>query len=64
MTVMSRSAHGLFSFRLQSGNAFSRKRRIASERHNDAFRKRYNYAREAQAHYYADLIRDVAFDDN
>jgi hypothetical protein len=31
---------------------------------NDAFRKRYNYAREAQAHYYADLIRDVAFDDS
>jgi hypothetical protein len=31
---------------------------------NDAFRKRYSYAREAQAHYYADLIRDVAFDDS
>jgi hypothetical protein len=31
---------------------------------NAAFRKRYNYAREAQAHYYADLIRDVAFDDS
>jgi hypothetical protein len=31
---------------------------------NAAFRQQYNYAREAQAHYYADLIRDVAFDDS
>jgi hypothetical protein len=31
---------------------------------NAAFRQRYSYAREAQAHYYADLIRDVAFDDS
>jgi hypothetical protein len=27
------------------------------------FRRRYNYAREGQAHFYADLIRDIAFDD-
>jgi hypothetical protein len=31
---------------------------------NAAFRQQYSYAREAQAHYYADLIRDVAFDDS
>jgi hypothetical protein len=38
--------------------------RSQSAQGNAAFRQQYNYAREAQAHYYADLIRDVAFDDS
>jgi hypothetical protein len=30
---------------------------------NPAFRDKYAHAREAQAHYYFELIRDIAFDD-
>jgi hypothetical protein len=34
------------------------------ENDSNGFRTQYKYAREAQAHYFADLIRDVAFDDS